>query len=73
LSVCALLIADEDDVIVKALSWALRELAVRAPQSVATFIKQHRAVLAARIRREVGNKLETGLKAPTKIRRVRRR
>jgi DNA alkylation repair enzyme len=68
LAVCALLVADEDDVIIKALSWALRELAVRDPQSVATFMAQHREVLAARIRREVGNKLDTGRKTPPRRR-----
>jgi hypothetical protein len=62
LRVCALLVADDDDVIIKALSWALRELAARDPRAVATFLAQHRTVLAARVRREVGNKLETGLK-----------
>lgn len=50
--------------VVKAMSWALRELAVRAPDSVAAFVAQHDAQLAARVRREVGNKLETGLKNP---------
>jgi 3-methyladenine DNA glycosylase AlkD len=67
--VCALLVADQDDMIVKALSWSLRELVVHDPQSVAAFVAQHRVVLAARVRREVGNKLETGLKVPPPPRR----
>lgn len=34
LAVCDLLIADRDDMVVKALSWALRELAEREPVRV---------------------------------------
>jgi hypothetical protein len=64
LAVCTLLVTDRDDMIVKALSWALRELAVHDARSVAKFIARHGAVLAARVRREVGNKLATGRKAP---------
>jgi len=72
LAVCALLVADQDDMIVKALSWALRELVVHDRRSVAAFVVQHRACLAARVRREVGNKLETGLKVPPRRRRTKR-
>ena len=48
--------------VVKALSWALRELVVRDPGAVRTFLDEHD--LAARVRREVTNKLQTGLKQP---------
>src|SRR5262249_16264839 len=38
LAVCKILIDDHDDMIVKAMSWALRALAKRNPKSVVTFI-----------------------------------
>jgi 3-methyladenine DNA glycosylase AlkD len=60
--VCKQLISDRDDMVVKALSWALRELAKRDHGSVATFLNQHEAELAPRVRREVRTKLETGRK-----------
>jgi 3-methyladenine DNA glycosylase AlkD len=62
LAVCKVLIEDRDDMIVKAMSWALRALAKRDPKSVATFIEQYRDQLAPRVVREVGYKLRTGLK-----------
>ena len=61
---CRRLAADRDDMVVKALSWALRELAKRDPEPVRGFIAEQDSVLAARVRREVGNKLRTGLKNP---------
>jgi 3-methyladenine DNA glycosylase AlkD len=64
LAICGLLVADRDDLVVKALSWALRELAKRDSAAVRTFLQRHQALLAPRIRREVLNKLTTGLKAP---------
>lgn len=64
LAVCRRLIADRDDMVVKALSWALRELAKRDPAAVKRFMKDEGADLAARVKREVGNKLATGLKNP---------
>jgi 3-methyladenine DNA glycosylase AlkD len=68
LEICAMLVADEDDMVVKALSWALRTLATRDPGAVKRFVNEHREVLAARVIREVGNKLTTGLKNPKKPR-----
>jgi 3-methyladenine DNA glycosylase AlkD len=59
-----MLVADKDDMVVKALSWALRALATRDPGAVKRFIDQHQDILAARVIREVGNKLTTGLKNP---------
>jgi 3-methyladenine DNA glycosylase AlkD len=50
--------------VVKALSWALRELIVHDPDQVRDFLVVHDAVLAARVKREVRNKLDTGLKNP---------
>jgi 3-methyladenine DNA glycosylase AlkD len=62
LRICEALVQDRDDMVVKALSWSLRELAKREPQSVQEFLVKHRDVLAARVAREVNNKLTTGLK-----------
>jgi 3-methyladenine DNA glycosylase AlkD len=50
--------------VVKALSWALRELVVHDPGAVRAFLQEHEAVLAARVKHEVRNKLTTGLKNP---------
>ena len=64
LVVCRLLLDDYDDMVVKAMSWALRELVVHDPGAVQRFLDEHEAVLAARVKREVRNKLTTGLKNP---------
>jgi 3-methyladenine DNA glycosylase AlkD len=55
---------DRDDMIVKALSWALRELSKKAPNAVEAFISENQTRLAPRVLREVSNKLKTGLKNP---------
>jgi 3-methyladenine DNA glycosylase AlkD len=64
LQVCDMLVGDHDDMVVKALSWALRELVAHDPQAVRAFLSAHQDTLAARVKREVGNKLTTGLKNP---------
>ena len=64
LEVCRLLISDRDDMVVKAMSWALRELSKRDRTAVQRFLAEHQRVLAARVVREVTNKLSTGLKSP---------
>ena len=64
LAVCERLVGDRDDMVVKALSWALRELGRRDPAAVDAFLERRGTSLAARVRREVGNKLRTGLKNP---------
>ena len=66
LAICSLLLADRDDMVVKAMSWALRELARRDPAAVRQFMQAHAGELAPRVRREVENKLTTGLKNPRK-------
>jgi 3-methyladenine DNA glycosylase AlkD len=66
LEVCRMLVDDHDDTVVKAMSWALRELVVHDPQAVREFLAEHDDVLAARAKREVRNKLTTGLKNPRK-------
>lgn len=64
LAVCRRLAADHDDMVVKALSWALRELVPHDPQAVMAFLAEYDAVLAARVKREVRHKLVTGRKNP---------
>lgn len=64
LAICRMLVADHEDMVVKALSWALRELVYFDPRAVEGFLKEHEYVLAGRVKREVGSKLHTGLKNP---------
>lgn len=64
LEVCSSLVADRDDMVVKAMSWALRELSKRDPEAVRLFLDEHQSKLAARVVREVRNKLSAGLKNP---------
>jgi 3-methyladenine DNA glycosylase AlkD len=64
LDICERLVADRDDMVVKALSWALRALVVWDPDAVRAFMDAHEDQLAARVRREVRAKLQTGLKNP---------
>ncbi len=63
-AVCRLLAAEHDDMLAKALSWALRMLAYFDPQAVRGFLEEYDGVLAARVKREVRIKLATGLKNP---------
>jgi 3-methyladenine DNA glycosylase AlkD len=62
LSICSLLVADYDDMIVKAMSWALRELSKSDKQAVVRFVEENNDVLHPRVKREVGTKLRTGRK-----------
>lgn len=64
IQICRMVIEDRDDMVVKALSWSLRELAKRDHLTVRAFISEHEARLAPRVLREVRNKLNTGLKNP---------
>jgi 3-methyladenine DNA glycosylase AlkD len=64
LKICRMLVRDRDDMVVKALSWALRELSKRDRTSVELFLITYQEVLPARVNREVRNKLRTGLKNP---------
>jgi 3-methyladenine DNA glycosylase AlkD len=52
--------------ITKSVSWALREMTKSHPGRVAAYLEENREVLAARVVREVNNKLRTGLKSGTK-------
>jgi 3-methyladenine DNA glycosylase AlkD len=58
LAICQLLLDDRDDMVVKALSWALRALARQDPKAVKQFVAKH----ADRWRRGSGRntKLTTG-------------
>jgi 3-methyladenine DNA glycosylase AlkD len=64
LAVCRLLVDDRDDMVVKALSWALRAAIEHDRAAVEDFLAAHDEQLAARVKREVRNKLATGLKNP---------
>lgn len=64
LAVCHALAHDPDDMVAKALSWALRALVVHDADAVGAFLEEQEAVLAARVKREVRHKLATGLKNP---------
>ena len=54
----------QQDMVVKAFSWALRTLSRKDPRAVAAFMTEYRDRLAARVIRETNNKLKTGLKNP---------
>ena len=62
LAICRMLVGDREDMVVKAMSWALRGLAPWDASAVDSFLSEHGDRLAARVRREVRNKLQTGLK-----------
>lgn len=64
LAICRLLVSDHEDMVVKAMSWALRELVYFDSEAVEWFMQEHERTLAGRVKREVGNKLRTGLKNP---------
>lgn len=64
LRVCNALIDDRDEMVAKALSWALRALVQRDPDAVQRFIRENETRLPALVRREVRHKLETGRKSP---------
>jgi 3-methyladenine DNA glycosylase AlkD len=63
LTICRILLSDGDKMVVKAMSWALRELAKRDVKTVRSFLRQERLRIPALVRREVTNKLNTGKKA----------
>jgi len=64
LAVCRLLVSDHDEMVLKAMSWALRELVPHDPIAVQEFLVEYDPVLAALAKREVRNKISTGLKNP---------
>ncbi len=64
LAICRRLADDHEDMVVKALSWALRELVYFDREAVESYLREYEAVLAGRVKREVNSKLNTGLKNP---------
>jgi 3-methyladenine DNA glycosylase AlkD len=64
LKICRVVLTDKNDMVIKALSWALRELIPHDPKLVAQFINENESFIAARVKREVRNKINTGLKNP---------
>jgi len=64
LQIGRLLADDHDDMVEKALSWALRELIVHDRRAVEAFLEANEGHLGSRVKREVRNKIKTGLKTP---------
>jgi 3-methyladenine DNA glycosylase AlkD len=64
LMICEPLAGDRDDMVAKAMSWALRELVATDRRAVERFCRRNGGRLPALVKREVRNKLTTGLKNP---------
>ncbi|HEY2886280.1 MAG TPA: DNA alkylation repair protein [Rhizomicrobium sp.] len=64
LAICSRMVDDHEDMVVKALSWALRVLSTHDAAAVRAFLRKHDSTLAARVKRETANKLKTGRKNP---------
>jgi 3-methyladenine DNA glycosylase AlkD len=62
LKICSIVASDKDDMVAKALSWALRELSKREQEPVLAFVEEYENVLPKRVLREVRRKIETGRK-----------
>lgn len=62
LRICSLLAGDHQEMIVKAMSWALRELSKSDRQAVEEFLLENRDILHSKVIREVQTKLLTGKK-----------
>jgi 3-methyladenine DNA glycosylase AlkD len=62
LEICRLVVDDHNEMIVKALSWALRELAKIDKEPVAKFVNEFEDKLHKKVIREVKNKLVFGTK-----------
>lgn len=60
--ICQMLVDDKHDMVVKALSWALRELSKSDRKAVVAFMDQHADRIHSRVKREVETKLRTGKK-----------
>lgn len=73
LAVCDLFVDAREDLIVKALSWALRELGIRDEQPVREWLGRYEPRLAPRVLREVRAKLDTGSKVGKPSERMRER
>jgi 3-methyladenine DNA glycosylase AlkD len=64
LMIAEMLAGDHEDMVLKAMSWALRSLVPWDEAAVRKFLGEHEDELAARVKREVLHKLRTGLKNP---------
>jgi 3-methyladenine DNA glycosylase AlkD len=64
IAVCEKVAHEKHHMIVKALSWALRVLIKTDRQAVIGFLMDHDDKLHNQVKREVNNKLDTGLKNP---------
>ncbi len=64
LMLCEVLAGDKDDMVAKGMSWALRDLSKRDAGAVEKFVEEHQDELPALVKREVRNKLTTGVKNP---------
>lgn len=62
IGVCQAVVDDHQEMIQKALSWALRELSKRDPVAVRLFLERTQNRLANRVLREVNHKLDFGTK-----------
>jgi len=62
LKICSLVADDQNDMVAKSLSWALRELAKREMEPVIEFVNENENILPKRVVREVRRKIETGRK-----------
>jgi 3-methyladenine DNA glycosylase AlkD len=62
LAICKMLVSDYDDMVIKAMSWALRELSKTDKQAVIEFLDENTSVLHSKVKREVNTKLTTGKK-----------
>ena len=62
LNICKHVVNDHEAMIVKALSWSLRELSKTDEDAVIDFLNRHENELHKRVLREVNTKLTTGVK-----------
>jgi 3-methyladenine DNA glycosylase AlkD len=60
--ICEMVASDKQNMVAKALSWALRELSKVEREPVIEFMEKYDDVLPSRVKREVRKKLETGKK-----------
>jgi 3-methyladenine DNA glycosylase AlkD len=62
LRICSLLVSDREDMVIKAISWALRELSKTDKKAVEQFMEENKDQIHSRVKREVETKLLTGKK-----------
>lgn len=62
LRICRMLVDDRKDMVIKAMSWALRELSKSDKRAVENFMEEYADRIHPRVKREVATKLLTGKK-----------